>query len=53
MVYELTILIQCVYVFVQSDGVQSSVLTIIPVHDDNIDLEYEPVSSALIYIVGS
>ena len=37
----------------QSDGVQSSALTIIPVHDDNIDLEYEPVSSAFIYSAGS
>lgn len=35
----------------QSGDVQSSTvlaLTIIPVHDDNIDLEYEPVSSTLI-----
>lgn len=35
------------YVCTQSGDVQSSTmlaLTIIPVHDDNIDLEYEPVS---------
>ena len=42
--YNLYMILHVCCFCVQSDSVQSSALTIIPVHDDNVDLEYEPVS---------